>query len=108
MKHFLMPSLVLLSFLFTAAIPDKKVNFSFLMEECTVKGWLENIAGDTYAIKFKNNCDTAYRLYYEVVDKGKIIQETSTTIVKAKSENSTGTIHCSSEAMIKIIKKEKL
>ena len=107
MKHFFILSLVLLPFSFPANIFPEKMNNTFLKEECTPEGYLDNIAGDTYAIKFNNKCDTAYKIYYQVIDKGKIIQETSTTVVKAKSGNATGTIHCSAQAFIKIIKKER-
>lgn len=81
---------------------------AFFEDACSVEGYLDNIAGDTYAIKFTNRCDTTYKIYYQVMDKGKVIQDISSTVVKAKSGNSTGTIHCSPEAFVKITRKEKL
>lgn len=74
-------------------------------EEC-IEASLENIAGDTYAIKFKNTCSDDYRVYYQVVDGDAVIEDTSTAIVHANSSNSSGTIHCSASARVKITKKE--
>ena len=80
-------------------------NDLFSYDDC-ITASLENIAGDTYAMKFYNKCDSGYKVYYRVVDRGRIIQETSTVYVKGNSGNSSGTIHCSDEAEIRIIKKE--
>lgn len=82
---------------------EKRV--TLLKDDC-ITATLENIAGDTYAIKFYNKCDTGYKVYYQVIDNGSVIQDTSTCYVKAKSGNSSGTIHCSALATIIIIKKE--
>jgi hypothetical protein len=83
-----------------ACRPDK------VMDDCSVTGILDNIAGDTYAVKFTNTCDDDYRVYYQVIDGDKTIQDTSSAVVRAHSSNSSGTLHCSSNAYIKIIKRE--
>ncbi|MFV5701739.1 hypothetical protein ACM55F_07680 [Flavobacterium sp. XS2P12] len=82
-----------------------KMNKVLFKDEC-IDVYLDNIAGDTYAIKFYNKCEISYIVYYQIVDMDKIIQETSSAVVKANSGNSSGTIHCSSEAFVKIIRKE--
>lgn len=84
---------------------DENMNRSVSEDKC-IKAYLENLFNDTHAIKFYNKCDTGYRVFYQVTDKGKIIQETSSVYVRANSGNSPGTIHCSPEAVVKIIRKE--
>jgi len=78
---------------------------TFTNVEC-IESYLDNIAGDTYCAKFKNNCDDDYKVYYEVTDGDKTIQEATSITVKAHSSNVSGTFHCSANAKIKIIKKE--
>jgi len=77
------------------------------MDNC-IAGWLDNIAGDTYAIKLKNTCDEDYKVYYMIKDGDTIIQDTSQSVVRKNSENSSGTIHCKSSAKVVIIKKEAI
>ena len=71
-----------------------------------ISGSLDNISGNTYAIKFKNGCDDDYRVYYQVIDGGKVIMDTNSVIVRAHSENSSGTVQCSANSFVKIIKEE--
>ncbi len=78
--------------------------FSNLYSQNCVQSWLENIAGDSYAIKFRNNCDNDLRVYYTVQDGNKVIQEESSVFVRKGSENVSGIIHCSGNANIEISK----
>jgi len=78
--------------------------FNTMMDDC-VTGVLDNIAGDTYAAKFTNSCDDSYRVYYQVIDGDKIIEDSS-AVVPAHGQKSNGTFHCSSSAYIKITKQE--
>lgn len=87
-------------------IPDKPATIATVTADECITNYLDNIAGDTYAAKFKNGCGDTYRVYYQIIDGGKVIQDVTSTIVRAKSENSTGTYHCSANAYIKFIKKE--
>lgn len=82
----------------------------FSEDEC-ITGSLDHIAGDTYAIRFFNKCESGYKVFYQVIDKDKfdkdkVIQETTSCYLRSKSGNSSGTIHCSPQAYIKIIRKE--
>ena len=69
--------------------------------ECITSA-LENLAGDTYYAKFFNSCDQACRVFYTIVDDGKVIQEETSIIVQGKSSNSNGPYHCSPNARINI------
>jgi hypothetical protein len=77
------------------------------MAEC-VEGHLEDIAGDTHAEKFTNTRDDGYRISYQVIDGGAVIQDTATIVVAAHSTNVSGTIHCSPNASIQILSEEKI
>jgi hypothetical protein len=78
--------------------------FGTATDDC-VTGVLDNIAGDTYAAKFTNTCDDTYRVYYQVIDGDKVIEDSS-AVVAAHGQKSNGTLHCSSNAYLKITKQE--
>ena len=90
---------VLKGFVFTAAHSNTKG---------AIKGEMDNIAGDTYFVKFSNSSGDTYRIHYIINDEGKIIQDENTMAVQGHSSNANGPYHCGPNATIKVIKADKI
>lgn len=112
-----MKPLVFLALLFCAAATEAITNVAdqsspplerLSSSSGTITGVMDGIGGDTYYAKFTNSGDDDYKVYYKITDGGKAIQEETSMVVKARSSNSNGPYHCSSNAAIDITKTEKI
>lgn len=74
----------------------------------TIVGVLDHLSGDTYFAKYTNSMPDTYRVYYKITDGARLVQDTTSMIVRAKSSNTNGPYHCSSNAILSTIKTEKV